>query len=51
MWAASNEMGSEHVGEGVKTVNGVWREGSEPFKGRALRVVGKELQKMTSWDV
>ena len=43
MWAAANEMGCKHVGEGVKIVNGVWREGSEPFKGRAFEGGGKSF--------
>jgi len=36
-------MGSKHVGECVKTVNGVWREGSEPFKGRTFESGGKSF--------
>jgi len=43
MWAATNEMGSKHVGEGVKTINGVGREGSEPFEGRTFKGGGKGL--------
>jgi len=29
--AAANEMGGEHVGEDVETVDGVRRKGCEPF--------------------
>ena len=36
MWAAVSEMSSKHVGEGVKAVNGIWWESSEPFEGRAF---------------
>jgi len=43
MWAAASEKGSKHVGEGVKTVNGVWWEGSEPFKGRTFEGGGKSF--------
>ena len=32
MWTTA----SKHVGEGVKAVNGIWRESSEPFEGRAF---------------
>jgi len=41
MWAVASEMSSKHVGKGVKTVNRVWREGSEPFEGRAFEDGGK----------
>jgi len=36
MWTAAGEISSEHVGEGVKAVNGIWRESSEPFECRAF---------------
>jgi len=37
MWAATGEVSGEHVGEGVEAVNGVWREGGEPFESRAFQ--------------
>ena len=36
MWTSSNEVSGEHVGECVKTVDEVWGNGSEPFKGRTF---------------
>jgi len=33
------------VGKCIKTVNGVWGEGGEPFKGRAFEGGGKSLAK------
>jgi len=43
MWATANEMGSKHVGEGVKIVDRVWWEVSEPFKGRTFEGGGKSF--------
>ena len=37
MRAAADEVGDKHVGEGVEAVNGVWREGGEPFEGKAFQ--------------
>ena len=37
MWTAAGEMSSEHGGEGVKAVNGIWQESSESFKCRAFK--------------
>jgi len=31
MWVAAGEMGGEHVGEDVETIDGVRRKGCEPF--------------------
>jgi len=31
MWASVGEMGGEHVGENVETVDGVRQKGCEPF--------------------
>jgi len=31
-------MGSKHVGEGVEKLDGVWWEGTGPFKGRTFEV-------------
>jgi len=31
VWAAAGEMGGEHVGEDVETVDRVRRKGCEPF--------------------
>ena len=43
MWAIASEMGSKHVGKGVKTVNGVWQETSEPFEGMTFEGGGKSF--------
>jgi len=37
VWAAAGEIGGEHVGEDVETVDGVRQKGCEPFVGRALK--------------
>ena len=31
VWTAASEMGGEHVGKNVETVNGVGQKGCEPF--------------------
>ena len=36
MWAAAGEVSSEHVGEGVKVIDGVWWQGGKPFEGGAF---------------
>jgi len=43
MWAAAGEVGDKHVGESVEVVDGVWRKGGKPFKGRAFEGVRKSL--------
>ena len=35
MWAVAGEVSSQHVGEGVKVVDGVWWQGGKPFEGGA----------------
>jgi len=45
MWAAGSEVGGKHVGEGVKTIDRVWGEGSKPFKGRTFEGGGKSFTK------
>ena len=37
MWAVVSEVSGEHVGEGVKAVDGVWRKGGKPFEGDAFK--------------
>jgi len=37
MWAVAGEVSCEHVGEGVKAVDGVWRKGGKPFEGGAFK--------------
>ena len=41
VWAAASEVGGEHVGEDVETVDGVRWKGCEPFEGRALEGGGE----------
>jgi len=36
MRAAASEVSGKHVGEVIKTVDRVWREGGKPFKGSAF---------------
>jgi len=45
MWAASSEVGGKHAGEGVKTFDGVWGKGSEPFKGGTFKGGRKSFTK------
>jgi len=41
MWAVSGEMGGKQVRKCIKTINGVWGEGGEPFKGRTFEGGGE----------
>jgi len=36
MWAVAGEVSGEHVGEGVKAIDGVWRKSGKPFEGGAF---------------
>jgi len=51
MGAAAGEVCSKHVGEGVKTINGVWGRVVNHSRAGPSRVVGKALQKTASSDV
>jgi len=51
MRAAADKVGGEKVVEGVKVVNGVWRERNEPFQGWASKGGGEGFTEYKSLDV